>query len=243
MTTAMQTAGSLGAKQISDSWSVSSSAPLGGTYTLPGRRRCRRHRRPRLSRRRGRQLPGCVCRGHGRRRHIAQRGQQRAGRSRLRGVRVVAEQRLGRRLGLRREAEQTPVPVRRGCAGRAYADVSADADPSTGLKIYDSSNGGMAADGRDQPGDAADRRLLRDHGPERDHAAVGVHEQRAAQRSGIGLERQLRAEHLLHLQRGVGYDGPTGVGSISGAVVPGAPGIGGPSVGPGTNNTCTRGAT
>ena len=29
-----------------------------------------------------------------------------------------------------------------GCAGRAYADVSADADPATGLKIYDSGNGG-----------------------------------------------------------------------------------------------------
>ena len=34
-----------------------------------------------------------------------------------------------------------------------------------------------------------------------------------------------------------GYDGPTGVGSISGAVADGAPGIGGPSVGTGTANS------
>src|ERR1700761_4651451 len=36
MTTAMQVAGALGAKQVSDSWSVSSSAPVGGSFTMPG---------------------------------------------------------------------------------------------------------------------------------------------------------------------------------------------------------------
>ena len=39
---------------------------------------------------------------------------------------------------------------------------------------------------------------------------------------------------------GAGYDGPTGTGSISGAIVPGAPGIGGPPVGDGSNNTYTQ---
>ncbi len=38
---------------------------------------------------------------------------------------------------------------------------------------------------------------------------------------------------------GTGYDGPTGVGSISGSVVVGAPGIGGPSVTTATANTYT----
>ena len=66
-----------------------------------GRRRRRCHRRPRLSGRRDRQLSGGLRRGHRRRGHVAQRRQQRPGRSWLRGVRVVAGQRrLGRRLGL-----------------------------------------------------------------------------------------------------------------------------------------------
>ncbi len=41
---------------------------------------------------------------------------------------------------------------------------------------------------------------------------------------------------------GVGYDGPTGVGSISGAAATGAPGIGGPSIGSGSGNTYTQSA-
>ncbi len=39
---------------------------------------------------------------------------------------------------------------------------------------------------------------------------------------------------------GVGYDGPTGVGSISGDVAVGGPGIGGPADGTGANNTYTQ---
>ena len=39
---------------------------------------------------------------------------------------------------------------------------------------------------------------------------------------------------------GSGYDGPTGVGSISGDVVTGGPGIAGPSYGSGTDRTRTR---
>src|SRR5262249_25885397 len=36
---------------------------------------------------------------------------------------------------------------------------------------------------------------------------------------------------------GTGYDGPTGIGSISGAIVAGAPGIGGPAIGDGTTHS------
>src|ERR1700744_2915091 len=39
---------------------------------------------------------------------------------------------------------------------------------------------------------------------------------------------------------GTGYDGPTGIGSISGAIVAGAPGIGGPAIGDGTTNSYTQ---
>ena len=50
------------------------------------------------------------------------------------------------------------------------------------------------------------------------------------------------ASNILFIcNAGPGYDGPTGIGSISGAVVAGAPEIGGPSFGYGVGNTYTDG--
>ena len=56
---------------------------------------------------------------------------------------MVAEQRLGRRLGLRREADQAPVPVRQRLRGaRVCRRLGGRRTRRTGLKIYDSGNGG-----------------------------------------------------------------------------------------------------
>ncbi|MGO9752637.1 MAG: hypothetical protein ACLP8S_25185 [Solirubrobacteraceae bacterium] len=116
------------------------------------------------------------------------------------------------------------------CAGRAYADVSADADPSTGLAVYDSGAGGWllaggtslsapliaafeavtGVDGTSPAWAYADSALLND-------PVSGSNGRCAASISEICTGR-------------VGYDGPTGAGSISGALAAGAPGIGGPDI-------------
>ena len=88
-----------------------------------------------------------------------------------------------------------------GCAGRAYADVSADADPATGLKIYDSGNGGWLLMGGTSLASPLIAAYYAITGLSATDAAMGVHVERPAQRSGIGLVRKLRSEHPLHLQR------------------------------------------
>ena len=108
---------------------------------------------------------------------------------------VTAEQELSFDVRLAKPLYQSDS----GCAGRAYADVSADADPATGLKIYDSGNGGwllmggtslatplVAAFSRSPAWDRRSRRCT--------SSAL------LKRRSRIGLERQLCPEHPLHLQ-------------------------------------------
>ena len=124
-----------------------------------------------------------------------------------------------------------------GCPGRAYADVSADANPNSGLYVYDSAAGGWllmggtslsapliagyeavtGVDGATPQWAYADSALLND--PVSGSTGTCSHD----------------ASYICTATRG--YDGPTGVGSISGDVVSGAPGIGGPPTGSGTNDT------
>ena len=48
---------------------------------------------------------------------------------------------VGRRLGLRHGDRKRPAyQSDAGCTGRAYADLSADANPETGLAVYDDGN-------------------------------------------------------------------------------------------------------
>ena len=118
------------------------------------------------------------------------------------------------------------------CAGRAYADVSADGDPHTGLAVYATAAGGWilaggtslaspliagfeavtGVDGTTPAWAYADAASLNDPVRGSNGTCAGVS-------SAICLAR-------------VGYDGPTGAGSISGQVATGAPGIGGPDVSP-----------
>ena len=127
-----------------------------------------------------------------------------------------------------------------GCTGRAYSDLSADADPETGLMVYGSAIGGWWQYG----GTSLATPLIAAY-----EAITGVNgttPQWAYTDSALlndpvtGSSGDCPPDILYICQGGAGYDGPTGVGSISGAVVAGAPGIGGPSFGSGTNNTYTE---
>ena len=128
-----------------------------------------------------------------------------------------------------------------GCTGRAYADLSADADPYTGLMVYDSEIGGWWQYG----GTSLATPLIAAY-----EAITGVNgttAQWAYTDSALlndptaGSSGSCPANILYICEAGPGYDGPTGIGSISGAVVAGAPGIGGPSFGDGVGNTYTSG--
>ena len=124
-----------------------------------------------------------------------------------------------------------------GCAGRAYADLSADANPSTGLNVYDNGSWGLIG------GTSLSTPLIAAY-----YAITGVAAATpqwaytdSSQLNDVvsGSTGNCTAGISYICDAGVGYDGPTGVGSISGAAATGAPGIGGPSIGSGSANTNT----
>jgi hypothetical protein len=124
-----------------------------------------------------------------------------------------------------------------GCVGRSYSDLSADANPDTGLRIYDSGDGGWFIVG----GTSLATPLIAAY-----EAVTGVNgttAQWAYTNSALlndpttGSSGTCASGITYICNAGTGYDGPTGVGSISGDIVPGAPGIGGPAIGDGTTNT------
>jgi hypothetical protein len=132
-----------------------------------------------------------------------------------------------------------------GCKGRSYADVSADADPTSGMQVYDSGAadgpwvvaGGtslatpliaayyavVGAAGQDPSWPYLNASALNDPSTGNNNSAAG----------------SCTATLLYICNAGPGYDGPTGIGSISGAVASGAPGI----AGPGKNGSYTQGVT
>jgi hypothetical protein len=127
-----------------------------------------------------------------------------------------------------------------GCTGRAYSDLSADANPETGLMVYGSAMGGWWQYGGTSlatPLIAAYEAITGVDGttPQWAYTDSALLNDPAAGSSG-----DCSPDILYICEAGAGYDGPTGVGSISGAVVAGAPGIGGPSFGSGADNTYTE---
>jgi PKD repeat protein len=123
-----------------------------------------------------------------------------------------------------------------GCEGRAYADLSADADPNTGLTVYNHGTWSLiGGTSLSTPLVAAYYAITGVAGatPEWAYADSGAFNDVLSGSTGTC------APSIAYIcNAGAGYDGPTGVGSISGSVVVGAPGIGGPSVttsGAGTN--------
>ncbi|MGH2876691.1 MAG: hypothetical protein ACRDLV_10610, partial [Solirubrobacteraceae bacterium] len=236
MAQAQSTAAALGARQISDSWSVGSSSPISGTYTFPGVAVVA------ATGDSGYDGPGWDAYP------AAFPGVTAAGGTTLTAASSSAPSARGYSesawslsggwgggsgcdLAEAKPSYQTDT----GCTGRSYSDVSADADPSTGLTVYDSGNGGWLLVG----GTSLSTPLIAGY-----EAVTGVDAatpQWAYADSALlndpasGSNGSCSVAYICNA--GVGYDGPTGAGSISGAVLTGAPGIGGPSVGAGSGNT------
>jgi hypothetical protein len=120
-----------------------------------------------------------------------------------------------------------------GCAGRSYNDLSAVADPQTGMDVYSQSAGGWEIVG----GTSLASPLLAAY-----YALVG-----AGTDPSWAYNSALQSPHIFNDPTSgsngtcagisyictamAGYDGPTGLGTMSGAIVPGAPGIGAPGFG------------
>ena len=129
------------------------------------------------------------------------------------------------------------------CSGRSYSDLSADADPLTAMQVYDSAdNGWLVVGGTSEasPMIAAYYALVGSaaRGPSWAYAHSALLNDPTTG-SNSGANGSCVKPILYICNAGTGYDGPTGVGSISGAVTPGAPGIGGP----GPNGSYTQSVT
>jgi len=127
-----------------------------------------------------------------------------------------------------------------GCKGRSVSDLSADADPSTGLDIYDGGSwfpvGGTSLA---SPLIAAYYALT---GANQANPAppAWAYANSSLLNDPSGLTVGSCATGIAYIcTAGTGYDGPTGIGSISGAVVQGAPGIGGPQAATATGQPAT----
>ena len=120
-----------------------------------------------------------------------------------------------------------------GCTGRAYNDVAADADPNTGLAVYDSEEDGFIGVGGTSlatPEIAAYYALVGHNAgvanASWDYANSSFLNDVTTGSNG-SCSAYPPADSYICAAR-AGYDGPTGNGSINGAVIAGAPGIGGP---------------
>lgn len=122
-----------------------------------------------------------------------------------------------------------------GCAGRAYSDLAADGDPSTGLNVYDSEDGGWIVVGGTSlatPLVAAYEAVTGVNGTTPQWAysdAALLNDVTSGSDGGCAI--------ALICNAASGWDGPTGVGTISGDVVTGAPGVAGPDVNGAGGNT------
>ena len=229
----MQTAADLGANQISDSWSVTAPlSPFGVNFLHPARP--------------GAALPAVFAASGdagldplGQAEYPAALPSVTAvggttleptdSAAQPRGVRESAWSNAGAgcAVGLLSLAVQGPT----GCPGRAYSDVSADADPATGLDVFQAAGGGWAVAGGTSlatPTVAAFAALTGVNaasGPGWAYASAG------ALNPAVGGTVGHCSGGLLQVLcvAGGGYSGPTGAGSISGAVIPGAPGIASPA--------------
>jgi subtilase family serine protease len=143
------------------------------------------------------------------------------------------------------DTQEAPLPYQPadGCSGRSYADVSADADPSTGLTVYDSPAGGWFDGGGTSlaaPLVAAFQAITGVNGttPQWAYAdSANLNDPSTGNTGSCGGEISVLCNAAQ------GYDGPTGAGSISGAITTGAPGIGLPSFDSADGKTYTRKVT
>ena len=216
------TAAALGAKQISDSWSTGSTTPIPGTYTFPGVAVIA------ATGDSGYDGPGWDAYP------AAFPGVTAAGGTTLTASTAAAPSARGfsesawslsRGWGGGSGCDvHEPKPAYQtdtGCTGRSYSDVSADGDPSTGLIVYDSGNGGWLLVG----GTSLATPLIAAY-----DAVTGVNganPQWAYSDSALlndpatGSNGSCASAISYICNAGVGFDGPTGAGSISGDIIAG----------------------
>ena len=218
MQAAMQTAAAHGANQISASWTITSADAPAGQYTFPGIATVaatgdvgyvgpNEDNFPAA-------LAGVTAAGGTTLTPASQT-------SNLRGFGEGAWSGSGS--GCATEIAKPAYQSDTGCTGRSYADLSADANPETGLAVYD--NGSWLEIG----GTSLATPLIAAY-----YAITGVtnsSSQWAYGNSGalndvVSGSNGSNCVPSYICTAGVGYDGPSGVGSISGAAVAGAPGIG-----------------
>lgn len=124
-----------------------------------------------------------------------------------------------------------------GCSGRSYNDLSADANPATGMDVYNTSDGGWEIVGgtsEASPLIAAYYALV---GAGTDPSWAYAHSS-AFNDVVSGSDGTCTTQISYICNAMPGYDGPTGLGTISGSTVAGAPGIGAPGFGEiGNNNS------
>ena len=222
--TAMATAARMGAKQISDSWSASSSRPISGTVTWSGVATIA------ASGDDGYVGPGeddypAALAGV-----TAAGGTTLTSSATLRGFTETAW--MGTGSGCDVSETKPAYQPSGGCLGRAWVDVSADADPSTGLGVYDSGAGGdgwilVGGTSLATPLVAAYEAVTGVSGatPQWAYGDSALLNDPAAGSNGSC------ASSIAYIcNAATGYDGPTGVGSISGVVTNGAPGVGAPDL-------------
>ena len=113
-----------------------------------------------------------------------------------------------------------------GCKQRAYADLSASANPGTGMQVYDSDAGGWIVSGGTSEASALIAAYYALAGSAAQGPSWAYVKASLLNDPASGSNGTCTITYLC--TAGPGYDGPTGVGSISGAVATGAPGIGGP---------------
>jgi hypothetical protein len=228
-TSAEQTAATLGAGQISNSWTEGSTSAPSSTFTFPGVLTVASagddgytgaaiNNYPAA-------LPGVVAAGGT---TLAQSGTA-AGRGFGESAWNDAEGATGSGCDTYEPKPTYQTDV--GCAGRAGNDISADADPETGLDIVDGGQwaqyGGTSLSA---PLIAAYAALIGQHSDSPAWAYTDASDlfDPVIGNDEDGYSCATAVSYIC--DAGVGYDGPTGNGSISGTVVTGAPGIGGSGV-------------
>ncbi len=222
MVAAMGAAAKLGANQISDSWTSSDTGQPPGQITFPG-----------VSvvaatgdsgyQGTGESVYPAAAAGV-----VAAGGTSLDSAATLRGFAETAWSDAGS--GCDQQAPKPAFQSAVACPGRAYADVSADADPNTGLAIYDSGSGGWLLAGGTSLSSPLVAAFEAVTGVNGTTPAWAYADSAVLNDPATGSNGSCSPAISEICVAGAGYDGPTGAGSISGQVAGGAPGIGGADV-------------
>ncbi len=192
METAMQTAAANGANQISASWTITSSSAPPGRYTFSGIATVAatgdagylgagEDNFPAA-------LPGVTAAG----------GTTLAPASGAPNVRGFSEAAWsGGGSGCATEIPKPSYQSDTGCSGRSYADLSADADPNTGLAVY--SDGTWLEIGGTSLATPMIAAYYAITGVAHSSPRWAYADSGAPQRHHLGLQRHLQRRHLLHL--------------------------------------------